>query len=323
MKSLITGTAGFIGLNLLDELIKKEYQIVGIDKNFDRKKYFKKYLYKNAPMFLYDSNLLKNNIRIIWDDIKNITSYSYNLDNIDIVYHLAAASDIKRSLEDPTWDLIHNVNRTHQILETMRKKDIDKIVFTSTSVVHGTDAPIPTPEEGIDFRPISQYAASKIACEVFIHAYSHVYGIKGWIFRLGNVIGKYQHRGVIFDFLKKLKDNQNKLEILGDGEQIKSYIHVSDVVNALTYIPEHDNNKNVEVYNLATYDYKNVRNLADIVCEELKVSPRYKFTGGDHGWVGDVPQVVLSIDKALSTGWKPKLNCEEAIRRAVNELSKL
>jgi len=320
MKDLITGVSGFIGRNLIDKLVKQKHEILAIDKNYEKKDLLQKYIPPLLPMYNLDVNRLKNNVQMIWDDAENLINYHYKIEDINTVYHLAAASDIKMSLVDPTWDLKENVNLTHAILEVMRKKDIKNIIFTSTSVVHGNNAPKPTPEEGIDFHPISQYAASKIACEVFIHAYSHVYGIKGWIFRFGNVIGKHQHRGVIVDFLKKLKKNKKELEILGNGRQTKSYVHVSDCINAMTYIPEHDNNKNVEVYNIATYDQMNVTKLADIVCNEVGVKPKYHYTGKDHGWIGDVPQVVLSIDKALKTGWKPKYNCEEAIRKTVKEL---
>ena len=318
MKSIVTGACGFIGSNLIEHLVDKGESVLGIDKNFDRRHYFKKYI--NSPVYYLDINKLKDNFYMVWSDVGKLSCFPQSFENVDTIYHLAAASDIKRSLEDPTWDLIENVNKTHSILEFMRRHDINKIIFTSTSVVHGLNAPQPTPEWGVDLKPISQYAASKIACEVFINAYSNVYGIKGWIFRLGNVIGKNQHRGVIFDFINKLKENPKRLDILGDGNQIKSYVHVSDVINAITQIPKIDKNKSVEVYNISTYDQMNVIDLADIVCDELKVKPDYYFTGKDHGWVGDVPQVVLSIEKALSTGWKPKMKCEEAIRRTVKEL---
>jgi len=320
MKYLVTGAAGFIGSNLVDYLLEENKQVLGIDKDFPHKKTMKKYMSPFLPVYHSDVNHLTRNFSMVWDNVRNIRAYSFALEDVNTIYHLSAASDIKYSLQNPTWDLEENVMATHELLELMRRKDIENIIFTSTSVVHGTNAPTPTPEEGIDFHPISQYAASKIACEVFIHAYAHVYGIKGWIFRLGNVIGKNQHRGVIFDFIKKLKQNQKELEILGDGKQIKSYVHVSDVINALTYIPQNDKNKNVEVYNIASHDQMTVNKLADIVCDELKVKPKYKYTGGDHGWVGDVPQVILSIEKALNTGWKPKYKCEEAIKKAVKEL---
>lgn len=315
---IITGAVGFIGSNLLEKLVKDDAEIIAIDKDFTRLDFVSKLLNYKQPQYFSDRNKLTKNFTMTWDDIKNYRGYSF--ENHNTIYHLAAASDIKRSSVDPTWDLKENVLRTHDVLELMRQNDVKNIIFSSTSVVHGNDAPKPTPEEGIDFRPISQYAASKIACEVFIHAYCHIYGLKAWIFRFGNVIGKYQHRGVIYDFINKLKKNPNRLEILGDGKQRKSYFHVSDCINAITTIPKMDGNKSSIVYNLATYDTMTVTELADVVCDELKVKPDYYFTGGDHGWVGDVPQVVLSIDKALKTGWKPKYNCVEAIRKTVGEI---
>lgn len=306
MKKLVTGASGFIGSNLVESLLANNYKTICIDKeiNKDRIKNF-----KNNPDCLMINN-----------DIKNIEQYTHNIRDVDTIYHLAAASDIKRSHQEHSWDLKENVIGTHTILEAMRKFDIKNIIFTSTSVVYGEDAPKPTPEEGIDFNPISQYAASKISAEMFIKTYANTYGLKAWIFRFANVVGRHEHRGVIYDFMKKLKKNQKELEILGDGKQIKSYFHVSDCITALLAIPELDLNNNIKTYNIATYDTKTVTVVADIVCDELGISPKYNYTGGDRGWVGDVPIVHLDISKALKTGWEPRLKCEEAIRKTVGEL---
>jgi UDP-glucose 4-epimerase len=298
-KILLTGVSGFIGSNLIEELVK-ENQVIGMDKK--------------------PSSFVNDNFNFIQHDVKKIDQYLSYMKDINTIYHLAAASDIQQSLSNPTFDLEDNVIATHAILELMRKLDIPNIVFTSTSVVHGVGGLKPVAEDEVDFKPISQYAASKIACEAFIHAYSYIYGLKGWIFRLGNVVGKHEHRGVVYDFINKLKQNQNELEILGDGKQVKSYIHVSDIVNAITWIPENVKNKGVNIFNIATYDQVTVNELADIVCKELNVKPKYKYTGGKSGWIGDVPQIVMSIKKATSVGWKPNYKCEEAIRKAVSEL---
>jgi len=305
MKNLVTGCVGFIGSNLVEYLLNKGIEVIGIDID------------KSREHLLPDHK----NFTMIWDSIRYLDYYHETFKGVDTIYHLAAASDIARSSINPAYDLAENVVGTHVILETMRKRNIKNMIFTSTSVVYGEDAPRPTPESGIDFDPTSQYGASKCCVESFIHAYVHVYGIKAWIFRFGNVIGRNQHRGVIYDFLNKLKVNPKELEILGDGKQIKSYVHVSDCISAMDWIPKNDGNKGVETYNLAIHDYKNVTELADILCDELGIKPKYNYTGGDRGWVGDVPIVMLDATKALSTGWKPKLNCEEAIRRTVRELS--
>lgn len=313
MKILVTGAAGFIGTNLIKSLLKKKHDVIGFDKDESRK-------------HLLPSVSLK--FVMFWDDIKYLDSYidDERFENIDMIYHLAAAADIARSAKNTTYDLVENVLGTHKVLEFMRNKKISKLMFASTSIVYGENPPKPTEELIGNFRPTSQYAASKIASEAFIHAYSNIYGINAWIYRFGNVIGKNERRGIIVDFITKLKENPNELEILGDGNQVKSYFHVSDCINAITYI--HNMNpstldEKVETYNLATYDYKSVTEVANIVCSELKLKPKYKYTGGIRGWQGDVPKVMLSINKALSTGWQPVMKCEEAIRRSVRELSKM
>lgn len=257
---------------------------------------------------------------MIWDDVKNIESYSKVLKNIDIVYHLAGASDIAKSLKDTYWDLNENVISTHAVLEYMRINRIKQIVFSSTSVVQGEHAPKPTPED-VGFDPGSLYAASKCAAEMFIRAYSHIYGIKACILRFGNVIGRHEHRGVIYDFLLKLMRNQRELEILGDGNQIKSYIHVSDVIDAMMFIPQ-KMSETVDVFNVAVPEWKTVNELADIICDELGIQVVYKHGGGDRGWEGDIPVVMLDVSKVYALGWRPKLSVEEAIRRTVRELKK-
>jgi len=197
----------------------------------------------------------------------------------------------------------------------MRKKDIKKLVFASSSAVYGIADVVPTPENLPNIRPISLYGASKFANEAFINAYCDLYGLKAWMFRFANVIGKNEHRGVIYDLVKKLNVNQKELEILGDGKQEKSFFAVEDCVDGLLDIPKKDNNKMVEIYNLGNTETIRIKRLAEIVCEEIGVNPKFKFTGGDRGWKGDAPYTILDIKKALKVGWKPKYKIEEAIRR--------
>lgn len=323
MKVLITGASGFIGSNLVEYFLKKGDEVIGMDYSYRNVYLLKKAVpqLKNLKgMYPGEVNFITKNFDMIWDDVKNIRGFYYDMDEVDIIYHLAAASDIARSAENPTYDLAENVVGTHSVLELMREMNLKKIIFPSSSAIYGENVPIPTPEDVPSFSPISQYGASKLSAEAFIHAYVNVYGINAWIFRFGNIIGKNQHRGVIFDFMNKLKKNPKELEILGNGKQVKSYLHISDCINAINWIVKHDNNKNIETYNLGTYDQKTVTELADIVCDELKLKPKYRYTGGDRGWVGDTPKIILSIEKALSIGWKPKYKCEEAIRKTVTEL---
>ena len=320
MRVLVTGANGFIGSNLVKKLIDEKNYVIGIDKEFNKErqliKIYDDKIYKMQP------NKLADNYNFIWDDINNIRSYYYKLDGIDIIYHLAASADIRKSFTNPTMDLKNNVNGTNEILELMRIKDIKNLIFSSSSSIYGETKFTPTPESVENIKPISLYGASKLANEAFINAYSHLYGIKAWMFRFANVIGRNMHRGVIFDFMDRLKKNSKKLRILGDGYQEKSFFDVEDCVNGLLTIPKKDDNINSEIYNLGNFETIKVKQLAKIVCDELNISPEIITGTEDRGWPGDTPYTILSIEKALSMGWKPKYDCEESIRRTVRWLNR-
>jgi len=320
VRVLVTGANGFIGSNLVKKLIDEKNYVIGIDKEFNKErqliKIYDDKIYKMQP------NKLADNYNFIWDDINNIRSYYYKLDGIDIIYHLAASADIRKSFTNPTMDLKNNVNGTNEILELMRIKDIKNLIFSSSSSIYGETKFTPTPESVENIKPISLYGASKLANEAFINAYSHLYGIKAWMFRFANVIGRNMHRGVIFDFMDRLKKNSKKLRILGDGYQEKSFFDVEDCVNGLLTIPKKDDNINSEIYNLGNFETIKVKQLAKIVCDELNISPEIITGTEDRGWPGDTPYTILSIEKALSMGWKPKYDCEESIRRTVRWLNR-
>lgn len=308
MRILVTGTSGFIGSNLVEKLINDGNNVIGMDN--DKKK-----------QHLLRDIMGLSNFDMIWDDINDIEDHQNKLSDIDEVYHLAASADIRKSFTDPTLDLKNNVLGTNAVLEFIRKNDIKKLVFSSSSSIYGVTKVTPTPEDVPDIRPISMYGSSKLANEAFIHSYSDLYDIKAWMFRFANVVGRHIHRGVIFDFYHKLLKNDKELEILGDGNQEKSYFDVSDCVDALVNIPVTDGNKSVEIYNLGNTETMKVSKLAEIVCDELGISPTFKYAGGDRGWPGDTPYTILSIKKALKVGWKPKHSCKESIRRTVKYLA--
>lgn len=319
-KIIATGNAGFIGSNLTERLLAEGNQIIGIDNDIKKAHNLR---FCIPPSFRVNSNCcqsISENLSMIWDDINNVEQYFSYLDNVDTVFHLAASADIRKSYQEPLTDLHNNVMGTNSILEMMRKKDIKNLIFASSSALYGIQNIVPTPEDVSDNRPISIYGSSKLANEAFIHAYSHLYGIKAWMFRFANVVGRNEGRGVIYDLFHKLNKNQKELEILGDGNQKKSFFDVSDCVNGLVEIPQKDNNKSVEIYNLGNTKSIKVKDLAQIVCNEIGVDPKFKFTGGDRGWPGDTPYTILSIEKAKKVGWEPKYTCEESIRRTVQYL---
>lgn len=308
MKYLVTGGAGFIGSNLVDTLMEsKPEKLVAIDNLRTGKKEFLK------------EHIGKKSFTYLKKDIKNIKSFPD--ESFDWVFHLAANADIRGGANNTRVDLEENVIGTHTVLEFMRKQDIKKLVFASSSALYGETKVLPTPENVPDIKPISFYGASKIAAEHFISSYCSTYGMQSWMFRFANVVGKRSTHGVIPDFVKKLKNNPKELEILGDGNQTKSYFDVSDCVAGLINIPKVDTHVVAEAYNLANNETIHVKDLAPIIVDEMGLkNVSYRFTGGDRGWVGDVPVTILSFDKAKKAGWNTNISLEQTVRRTVRYL---
>lgn len=297
---LVTGGAGFIGSHVVDRLV--EIDDVKVVDNLSSGK--KEFINESAEFILAD---------LTKDDLTD------HLRGVDEVWHLAANPDVRMGSEKPEEIYRNNVLATFRLLEMMRKAKVNKIIFTSTSTVYGEPKLIPTPEDHLT-HPISIYGASKLACEALIESYCYTFGMVAYIYRFANVIGKRSTHGVIYDFINKLKINQNELEILGNGEQNKSYIYIDDCIEAMfTGLKAKET---FNVFNIGSEDQIKVKRIAEIVCEEMKLSPKFKFTGGDRGWVGDVPVMLLSIEKLKKLGWRPKYNSETAVRMAVRDLLK-
>jgi UDP-glucose 4-epimerase len=299
---LVTGGAGFIGSHVVDRLIDEGYDVVVVDNLSSGKL---EYVNENAIFYKLDLNDVDKLMEIL-------KKY-----RIDEVWHIAANPDVRVGSENPDEIYRNNVLATYNLLEVMRKNGVRRIVFTSTSTVYGEAKVIPTPEEYPTI-PISIYGASKVACEAMIASYCHTFDMKAWIYRFANVIGKRSNHGVIYDFIMKLKKNPNELEILGNGEQNKSYIYISDCVDAMFFGLRADGD--VNIFNIGSEDQIKIKKIAEIVCEEMNLNPKFRFTGGERGWKGDVPVMLLSIEKLKSMGWRPRYNSEQAVRKAVREL---
>ncbi|WP_290900422.1 NAD-dependent epimerase/dehydratase family protein [Ferroglobus sp.] len=297
---LLTGGAGFIGSHLADKLVEMGEKVRIIDNLSSGKM---EYINENAEF--------------IKGDLRNPDDVREALRGVEEVWHVAANPEVRLGEKDPKTIYENNLLATYVLLEEMRKAGIERIVFTSTSTVYGEAEVIPTPE---DYKtiPISIYGATKLGCEALISSYCHTFDMQAWIYRFANVIGKRSTHGVIYDFIQKLKKNPNELEILGDGNQTKSYIYISDCVEGIIYGLKADDQLNI--FNLGNEDWISVKRIAEIVCEELGVSPKFKFTGGRRGWKGDVPLMLLSIEKIKKLGWKPKYSSEEAVRMATRDL---
>ncbi|MHC1605636.1 MAG: NAD-dependent epimerase/dehydratase family protein [Candidatus Methanofastidiosia archaeon] len=298
-KILVTGGAGFIGSHLVDRLVK-DNEVIVIDNLSSGKKEF-----VNEKTEFLQKDILE----------EEISNY---FKGIDLVYHVAANPDVRLGAEDTKVHLGQNVLATYNILEAMRKNGINKIAFTSSSTIYGR-APMPTPEDYGPLKPESLYGASKLACEALISSYCHTFGMQSWLFRFANIIGERSNHGVICDFIGKLKSNPEKLEILGNGKQEKSYLYVKDCIDAMIFAVENSNEK-VNIFNIGSEDTISVADIAKIISEKLGLHPKFKFTGGEKGWKGDIPKMQLSIEKLESLGWTPEYNSGAAVRKTLEDL---
>ncbi len=312
MKILITGGAGFIGSNLADYLISKGYSVRVVDD------------LSFGSLDNIKGLLNEKNFEFIKGDLRDPEVANNAIKGIDIVYHLAANPEVRISSQSPSSLYELNVYLTYNILEAMRKNNVKVLAFASSSTVYGEAKKMPTPEDYGPLEPISIYGGAKLASEALISSYSHTFKFNSISFRLANVIGKRSNHGVIHDFIEKLRKDKTKLEILGDGTQSKSYIHVSDVIEGMQYLLNKNLEKNIiyDVYNIGSEDQITVMNIAKIIIEKMGLNPKIYLTGGvegGRGWIGDVKYMLLSIEKAKLAGWRPKLNSYEAVKKAVDE----
>jgi UDP-glucose 4-epimerase len=240
------------------------------------------------------------------------------------IFHFAANPEVKIGSTEPGIHFQQNILATYNLLELIRKAEAKPmLIFASTSTVYGEASRIPTPEDYAPLKPISTYGASKLACEALITAYASTYGFKAVIYRLANIVGPRSRHGVIYDFIEKLKKNPEELEILGDGTQTKSYLHVGDCVDAILMGLE-KSTEQVEIFNVGSEDQVDVKTIAQIVIDEMKLkNVKLIFTGGvegGRGWKGDVKNMLLDVTKLKTLGWRPKLNSKQAVREAAKSL---
>ncbi|GHV91878.1 UDP-glucose 4-epimerase [Spirochaetia bacterium] len=306
---LITGGAGFIGANLIDRVLKENNRVICIDNFLLGKQ-------ENIIPFLTDVNFhfIEKDITIIENLFDSIKDYE-----IDYVFHLAANSDIQLSGQDPLADYKSTFLTTLSVLECMRRKGIKKMFFSSSGAVYG-EKPNSTLTENSNLAPISYYGGSKMASEAFISSYAHMNDLDVTIFRFPNVIGPHLTHGVIFDFIKKLKQNPKSLEVLGDGTQNKSYIFVQDLIEAILMIAL-SGDKGVNIYNIGGDGSTTVREIADMVCAKLGLKDvSYIYSGGDRGWKGDIPTFQFDVSKIHQRGWYAKHNSTEAVQATLDAI---
>ena len=262
----------------------------------------------------------RDGFHFIKADLLDLETLKEAMKGHEVVWHLGANTDIPSGNRITDLDLKNCTIATWNVLETMRQLDIDKILFASSATVYGDAPPIALSETFGPLLPISLYGAGKLACEGLISAYSHLFGIKAWIFRFGNVVGARMGHGVIFAFIRKLEENPGELEILGDGNQEKNYFLVEDCIDGMLCAFTAADGR-CGVYNLGCESFVDVTSIARIVAEEMGLGDvRFKYTGGRRGWLGDAPVVHFDVGRIGGLGWSAGHTSDEAVRIAARRL---
>ncbi len=306
---IVVGGAGFIGSHFVDRLLAEE----GVDRvtvydNFSSGRDW--HLAQRA----HDGRL-----RIVRGDVGDLVALTGAVDGHDTVIHLASNPDIARAITDPAIDFDQGTLLTHHVVEAARVARVARVLYASGSGVYGDLGEVVAHEDRGPLLPISTYGASKLAGEALICSYCHLFDIRACAFRFGNVVGPRQTHGVGFDFVRHLLRTPDRLPILGDGTQSKSYIHVRDVVEAVLLASDRTEER-YRAYNVATGDYITVREIAQLALECVGLPPggtALVFSGGDRGWKGDVPVVRLDTSRIRALGWTHTLSSREALRQSM------
>lgn len=306
-KVLVTGAAGFIGSNLVDRLLANGLEVVGFDN-----------LSTGVPRFLRNA-IADPRFRLIEGDLLDTGAIGAAAVDVDTVFHLAANADVRFGLEHPRRDLEQNTIATFNVLEAMRAAGARTIAFSSTGSVYGEAKVIPTPEDAGFPIQTSLYGASKVAGEGLIAAYAEGFGIRAFIFRFVSILGERYTHGHVFDFCRKLAADPTRLDVLGDGRQRKSYLHVGDCVEAMLHAIATAPDK-VNVFNLGTDEYVEVNDSIAVIAGRLGVKPELVYSGGERGWVGDNPFIFLDTRRIRALGWQPKLTIRQGVERTVDWL---
>ncbi len=310
VKAFITGAAGFIGSSLVDRLLARGDEVVGWDN------------FSTGQTEFIKAAEAQENFRLSKGDNLDLAALTSAMAGCDVVFHFAANADVRFGLEHPRKDLEQNTIATFNVLEAMRANGIQKIAFSSTGSVYGEAAVIPTPEDAPFPIQTSLYGASKVAGENLIQAYCEGFGFEGYIFRFVSILGERYTHGHVFDFYRQLREHPQRLRILGDGQQRKSYLYIQDCLGAILHVLDRGLQESPRacrsaVYNLGAPDYCQVTDSVGWICEHLGLKPELEFTGGDRGWVGDNPFIFLDTAKVQSTGWQAQVSIRDGIIRTL------
>ncbi len=308
MRVLVTGAAGFIGSNMVDRLLSAGHSVVGFDNMSTGQRRFLESAMAHPQFSFREADLL---------DRKSLAEA---MKGAELVIHFAANADVRFGIDHPRKDLEQNTIVTWNVLEAMRKQGCKRIVFSSTGSVYGEPEIFPTPETCPFPVQTSLYGASKLAAEGLIQAYCEGFGLRGYIFRFVSILGERYSHGHVFDFYQQLSEHPDRLHVLGDGHQRKSYLYVQDCIDAIFLALEKSENK-VNIFNLGTDEYCEVNDSIGWICEHLGLRPKLTYSGGERGWIGDSPFIFLDCSRIRALGWRPRLTIKQAVLATIKFVS--
>jgi UDP-glucose 4-epimerase len=305
---LVTGAAGFIGSNMVDRLLSAGYSVIGFDNFSTGQRQFLESALSHPQFILQEADLLDR------------ARLAQAMSGVELVIHLAANADVRFGTEHPRKDLEQNTIATWNVLEAMREQGCRRIAFSSTGSVYGEPDIFPTPETCPFPIQTSLYGASKLAAEGLIQAYCEGFGMQAYIFRFVSILGERYSHGHVFDFYRQLAAHPDRLHVLGNGHQRKSYLYVQDCIDAILLALEKADAK-VNIFNLGTDEYCKVNDSIGWICGHLGLNPKLTYSGGERGWVGDSPFILLDCSRIRGLGWQPRLTIKQAVLATIKFVS--
>lgn len=304
----VTGAAGFIGSHLVDHFLAQGKRVTGLD-NFSR-----------GTRENLAHALKHREFRLIEVDLATEAAETCDLGGVSELWHLAANSDIPAGTADPAIDRKDTFLTTCRTLELVKRFGIPKLCFASSSAVYG-DLRQTLNEDSGPLWPISNYGAMKLASEAAISAAVESAGIQAMIFRFPNVVGSRATHGILYDLIGRIvRSRIRELEVLGDGSQRKQYLHVSDLLSAMLHVAEHAGGPRSCFHIGPEDDGVTVREIVAVIVAECAPGLPVRYTGGNRGWVGDVPHFQYSVARLAELGWRASMTSQQSIERAVQEI---
>lgn len=308
MRVLVTGAAGFIGSHMVDRLLSAGHTVAGFDNMSTGQRRFLTSAITHPQFTFHQADLLDRK------------SLEQAMEGKELVVHFAANADVRFGTDHPRKDLDQNTIATWNVLEAMREQGCKRIVFSSTGSVYGEPEVFPTPEMCPFPIQTSLYGASKLAAEGLIQAYCEGFGMQGYIFRFVSILGERYSHGHVYDFWRQLSEHPDRLHVLGNGHQKKSYLYVQDCIDAILTALGHADGK-LNIFNLGTDEYCQVNDSIGWICEHLGLHPKITYAGGERGWIGDSPFILLDCSCIRALGWRPRLTIREAVLATIKYVS--